>query len=286
MSAGTGRNFPYYRLKQLSSLTLTDTSRYMLWHASQKWRDKQAAKAVQLPVSFFLSDAQHLAPAPDHPHAGGETAAQQHSPQRRMQIQENAQQHAEEQGKEAEPVPAPVSSIFTSRTGGFAEGSFDSVVDTFGLCSHSDPVAVLRVGAQSPPMVSVIAGCSTCMFFKLLAGHPCQSLSAALQHSLQPFGAQEMARVCRPDGRILLLEHGRAGWDWLDGILDRGESKHLRKWGCQWNRDIEAIVAQVRALCELCTWASLQSGTLLAGVGCACLLPGACCLQASRQVRP
>ena len=30
VSAGTGRNFPYYRLKQLSSLTLTDTSKYML----------------------------------------------------------------------------------------------------------------------------------------------------------------------------------------------------------------------------------------------------------------
>ena len=148
MSAGTGRNFPYYRLKQLSSLTLTDTSKYMLWHASQKWRDRQAAKAVPLPVSFFLSDAQQLAAAPDQQHAGDKLAVQQLSPQRRMQLQESAGQHAEEQqGEEAVPVPAPVSSIFTSRTGGFAEGSFDSVVDTFGLCSHSDPVGVLRVGA-------------------------------------------------------------------------------------------------------------------------------------------
>lgn len=73
----------------------------------------------------------------------------------------------------------------------------------------------------------------------------CQQVS---QCSYQTFCVQEMARVCKPNGRILLLEHGRAGWDWLNGVLDRGESKHLRKWGCQWNRDIEAIVAQVRAL--------------------------------------
>ena len=74
--------------------------------------------------------------------------------------------------------------------------------------------------------------------------------------------------MCKPDGRILLLEHGRAGWDWLNGILDRGERKHLRKWGCQWNRDIESIVAQVSALgpahCSLplgCLWST--SGNVL-----------------------
>lgn len=44
----------------------------------------------------------------------------------------------------------------------FADASFDTVVDTFGLCSFDDPVAAVR----------------------------------------------EMARVCRPDGSILLIEHG------------------------------------------------------------------------------
>ena len=64
---------------------------------SQKWRDRQAAKAVPLPVSFFLSDAQQLAAAPEQQHAGGKLAVQQLSPQRRMQLQESAGQHAEEQ---------------------------------------------------------------------------------------------------------------------------------------------------------------------------------------------
>ena len=60
VSAGTGRNLPYYRYDQLSSLTLTDSSKYMLWHANKKFQETFAPRAASLPVSFFLSDAQQL----------------------------------------------------------------------------------------------------------------------------------------------------------------------------------------------------------------------------------
>ena len=64
VSAGTGRNLPYYKYDQLDSLTLTDSSKYMLWHANKKFQEKYASKAAALPVSFLLSDAQQLtAPA-------------------------------------------------------------------------------------------------------------------------------------------------------------------------------------------------------------------------------
>lgn len=36
-SAGTGRNLPYYPLRRLRSLTLTDTSRPMLVNAADKY---------------------------------------------------------------------------------------------------------------------------------------------------------------------------------------------------------------------------------------------------------
>jgi methyltransferase OMS1, mitochondrial len=76
--------------------------------------------------------------------------------------------------------------------------SFDSVVDTFGLCSYNDPVAVLR----------------------------------------------EMARVCKPQGKILLLEHGRShSWDFVTRHLDKHAEQHAANWGCVWNRDLDAVLA-------------------------------------------
>ncbi|KAL3799422.1 hypothetical protein HJC23_013877 [Cyclotella cryptica] len=79
----------------------------------------------------------------------------------------------------------------------FPDNSFDTVVDTFGLCSFDDPVAVLK----------------------------------------------ELQRVCKPDGKILLLEHGRSkSYAGLSGYLDKHAERHAKNWGCVWNRDIDDIV--------------------------------------------
>lgn len=80
----------------------------------------------------------------------------------------------------------------------FPPSSFDTVVETFGLCSVEDPVAVLK----------------------------------------------EMQRVCKAEGKILLLEHGRAHYDWLNRILDKNVNKHVERWGCIWNRDIAQLVEE------------------------------------------
>ena len=40
---------------------------------------------------------------------------------------------------------AQPSSVFATRNHGYREQAYDTVVDTFGLCSHADPVAVLQV---------------------------------------------------------------------------------------------------------------------------------------------
>ncbi len=61
----------------------------------------------------------------------------------------------------------------------------------------------------------------------------------------QPVQAlREMARVCKPNGRILLLEHGRSSREGLARWQDRKADKHAKRFGCNWNRDILALVGE------------------------------------------
>lgn len=45
-------------------------------------------------------------------------------------------------------------------------------------------------------------------------------------------------------GRILLLEHGRSDYEWVNTILDNLASLHADRHGCWWNRDIGRIVEE------------------------------------------
>ncbi|DAA78273.1 TPA_exp: Mitochondrial methyltransferase [Trichophyton benhamiae CBS 112371] len=74
---------------------------------------------------------------------------------------------------------------------------FDTVVQTMGLCSHPEPVKLLR------------------------------HLGELL--------------VTGEEGRILLLEHGRGHYGWLNGLLDGLAAAHADRHGCWWNRDIGEI---------------------------------------------
>jgi len=56
------------------------------------------------------------------------------------------------------------------------------------------------------------------------------NLSAHLDHS-------------NPDARILLLEHGRSSYGWLNNILDNSAARHAEIHGCWFNRDIGGMVA-------------------------------------------
>jgi methyltransferase OMS1 len=78
----------------------------------------------------------------------------------------------------------------------FPDNSFDTVVDTFGICSFEDPISALS----------------------------------------------EMRRVCKPDGRILLLEHGSSDWPWMQTLLANQVGVHVKKFGCYNHRSIEELI--------------------------------------------
>lgn len=48
---------------------------------------------------------------------------------------------------------------------------------------------------------------------------------------------EEMQRVCREDGRILLLEHGRSSNRLIGRFQDVREDSHTKRLGCHWNRE-------------------------------------------------
>ncbi|KAF9115616.1 Methyltransferase-like protein 7B [Mortierella sp. AM989] len=80
----------------------------------------------------------------------------------------------------------------------YPDQSFDTVVDTFGLCSFEDPVQVLK----------------------------------------------EMKRVLRPGGKLLLLEHGNSHWGFMQDMQAKQLDRHVHKYGCYWNREIEQLVEE------------------------------------------
>lgn len=92
------------------------------------------------------------------------------------------------------PLPGPPKSA-NERSGNKSK-KYDTIIQTMGLCSTPDPVALLK----------------------------------------------NLGNCIEPEGRILLLEHGRSTWSWLNSVLDNQAPKHADQFGCWWNKDIEQIV--------------------------------------------
>jgi methyltransferase OMS1 len=53
---------------------------------------------------------------------------------------------------------------------------------------------------------------------------------------------KNMASLLKPDGRIVLLEHGRSKWNFINNHLDFRSEKRMKTWACRWNLDIAELV--------------------------------------------
>ncbi|OJD40000.1 ubiquinone menaquinone biosynthesis-related protein [Diplodia corticola] len=162
VSAGTGRNTRFYDWGKVRSLVLLDQSAPMLEVAREKWeelkREKEMRNKNMVGLTEKIGSVDFRVQSAFEPIAGPKL--------------EKAPTNAEEAGK------------------------FDTIVQTMGLCSTSQPEKLL----------------------------------------------QHMDEVLKKDGKILLLEHGKASHDWLNSFLDKAAAGHADKHGCWWNKDIGAIV--------------------------------------------
>lgn len=60
---------------------------------------------------------------------------------------------------------------------------------------------------------------------------------------LNPIAAlHEMKRVCKPEGRLLLLEHGRSSWELIGRYQDRSVVSSIERGGCRHNQEPQQII--------------------------------------------
>ena len=68
-------------------------------------------------------------------------------------------------------------------------------------------------------------------------------ISLALSTFSNPISTlKEIARVCKPDGKILILENGRSSHGWLAKLQDRTAEHHAKSLGSYWNIEPLALV--------------------------------------------
>jgi ubiquinone/menaquinone biosynthesis C-methylase UbiE len=53
---------------------------------------------------------------------------------------------------------------------------------------------------------------------------------------------REMRRVCKSEGKVLLLEHGRSDREWIARFQDRTADRLAKQLGCHWNRESLELV--------------------------------------------
>eukprot|EP01026_Neomeris_dumetosa_P005087 TRINITY_DN1139_c1_g2_i2.p1 TRINITY_DN1139_c1_g2~~TRINITY_DN1139_c1_g2_i2.p1 ORF type:complete len:353 (+),score=41.14 TRINITY_DN1139_c1_g2_i2:51-1061(+) len=212
ISGGTGRNYKFYDYDKISSLTVTDNSYPMLREAKDKYEQFNNSRYYKIttPVHFKLSDAQDLCIQEEV--AQNLTVTDKSIATRFkewFQKSPSTQDEGAVTQNEAVVTQSNKFSLATEMSAlqqlqQFEAHEFDCVVDTFGLCSHEDPIAAL--------------------------------------HQVQ--------KVCKPHGRVILIEHGLSTWKWLNNRLDQDAEKHKHKWGCWWNRDIGRIVSEAGLVVE------------------------------------
>lgn len=227
IAVGTGRNLEYYDWQDIKGLAMATEGEQQIEQERERKRKRleklESGKWKRDDVSPELLSFTGVDISTDVLEVSWgklRKAAPELISKRRKQIAE-AQQGKEKGRSKPSPVPAAEENTLAVNLGdgrirlfkGDAQASlpappssdgstspptkYDTIVQTFGLCSVADPSRLLA----------------------------------------------EMAGALQPNtGRIILLEHGRGWYDFVNSMLDKYAPSHFQRFGCWWNRDIEGIV--------------------------------------------
>jgi ubiquinone/menaquinone biosynthesis C-methylase UbiE len=148
---------------------------------------------------------------------------------------------------------------FRSRLFGRAEGRVLDVACGTGLNFQYVPRATSYVGVDlSPEMLAVarrtVGGRDRVEGFQEMDAQSLafeddtfDSVVSSLSTCTFPdpvAALNEMARVCAPGGRVLLLEHGRSSVGPVARFQDWRADAHYEKHSCRWNQDPLAIIEE------------------------------------------
>lgn len=107
-------------------------------------------------------------------------------------------------------------------------GGFDTIVQSMGICSMTDPVSFLKTVGR-------------------LVRQPGEEIQ-----NQSPKRLREEEDRDGLGGRIFLLEHGKAytTWAWLNSYLDNSAAMHADRYGCWYNKDIGKIIDEAGLVVE------------------------------------
>jgi methyltransferase OMS1, mitochondrial len=129
------------------------------------------------------------------------------------------------------------------------EGGFDTIIQTMGICSETNPVAFLKhlgelcrqPGEESTGLDMDIVKKEAEELVQSRKNRPDYGA-----YELSPQEKQLEAAVTETGGdlggKILLLEHGRSRYGLVNRVLDNGAKMHAAHYGCWWNKDIEQVI--------------------------------------------
>ena len=242
-----GRNLPYYDFRAVRSLTAVDRSAGMLRETTDKWDDisralqhsqgdelQSGATQPKLAVLQFDLNQLSVTPSPSAAPPSVSPAGARSAGTSRAALHPSSSPSSP---PSPSPSPGSLSSPSSSTppsTLPFAAGSFDCVVDTFGLCSYGDETAALReMGRLVRPHTGRV----------LLLQHGRRHTHTAEEEEEE---RQERQQQQQPSmwGAV-----GAAVSGWLDGAVNgylaRHRARHLSSWGCVWDKDLEGAVERM-----------------------------------------